>query len=400
MTRRRASSPFTGPGRVMPAMLACLVAVPAVARAQEGALVVDAGASWSLPPGGSVAESTPHVNLGVRLEGPLGGAGWAFLAGSGGLAASDSGASWVSALGGIGTALPLGGPAFLDLSATGEAFSVGDPYTYRGVLGEGEAALRLGLGPTTARLAAWGGIGSSETEVLETFTRMTRWGTATYERGVVVAADLWSYGGRLEVARSFGRWQPWAGLEAYDAPQGGYYGGRAGVRYGAAGIAWDVEAGAWDTPYGTEAFLTARVRVPVGRGLATRVSGGRYGPDPLLDLEPAGAAGALLSWTAARFGDAGARAPFEAPGAEPGTIRFTLEAPGAESVALAGGFTEWEEVPMRREGDGWALTLPVEPGVHRYAFRVDGTWHVPETTPGRTEDEWGFPVATLVVPGP
>ena len=218
--RRRGAAAFV-------ASLAAILAAGVPARAQEGALAIDVGASWSLPPAASVAESTPYLNLGVRLEVPFGTAGWGFLAGSGGLAVQDSGASWVSVLGGIGTGIGLGGPAFLDLAASGEAFSVGDPWPYRGVLGEAEAALRLELGRATTRVAGWGGIGSSETEVLETFTRTTRRGTFTYERGSIVAADLWAWGGRLELAWAAGRWRPWAGLEAYDAPQGTFYGGRA-----------------------------------------------------------------------------------------------------------------------------------------------------------------------------
>ena len=360
---------------------------------------MDAGASWSLPPATSVAESTPYLNLGVRLEVPFGGSGWGLLAASGGLAVQDSGASWVSVLGGLGTGIGLGGPAYLDLVASGEAFSVGDPWPYRGVLGEGEAALRLELGRATARLAGWGGVGSSETEVLQTFTRTTRRGTYTYERGSIVAADLWSWGGRLELAWAAGRWRPWAGLEAYDAPQGTYYGGRAGVGFGAGGVIWDLEAGAWDTPAGGEVFVTARLALPVGPGLAARANAGRYGPDPLLDLEPAGGAGAGLSWTVTRIGPVEATAPTAPSVAADGRTRFSMEAPGAVSVTLAGDFTEWEEVTLRREGAAWTATLRLEPGVYRYAYRVDGRWHVPEGTAGRTRDEWGNPVATLVVPG-
>jgi hypothetical protein len=236
--------------------------------------------------------------------------------------------------------------------------------------------------------------------VLETYTLATRRGTVTYERGAVVASDLWSYGGRLELSRRLGSWLPWLRLEAYDAPQGGYYGGRTGLRFRAAGLGWDVEAGGWDTPDGVQGFVTARASVALGGGLAVRAHGGRYGPDPLLDLQPAGSGGVVVSWTAARFDAAGRAAPFGTGEGGPDGVRFTLEAPGAESVTVAGGFTEWEEIPMRREGDEWTITLRLEPGVYRYAFRVDGTWVVPASVPGRTEDEWGLPVATLVVTGP
>jgi 1,4-alpha-glucan branching enzyme len=100
-----------------------------------------------------------------------------------------------------------------------------------------------------------------------------------------------------------------------------------------------------------------------------------------------------------RIGPVEATAPTAPSVAADGRTRFSMEAPGAVSVTLAGDFTEWEEVTLRREGAAWTATLRLEPGVYRYAYRVDGRWHVPEGTAGRTRDEWGNPVATLVVPG-
>jgi len=51
--------------------------------------------------------------------------------------------------------------------------------------------------------------------------------------------------------------------------------------------------------------------------------------------------------------------------------------PKADEVLLLGDFTNWEESPilLKRQNDGiWKATVPLEPGVHQYRFRVDGQW--------------------------
>ncbi len=60
-------------------------------------------------------------------------------------------------------------------------------------------------------------------------------------------------------------------------------------------------------------------------------------------------------------------------------VRFTIDAPNARKVLLAGDFTDWEAAarPMRRRKAGAAtfstsVTLP--PGTYEYKFLVDGNW--------------------------
>lgn len=64
-----------------------------------------------------------------------------------------------------------------------------------------------------------------------------------------------------------------------------------------------------------------------------------------------------------------------AAGEEPTVfVRFELDAQGASSVRLAGNFTGWEpryELAETRPGE-WSALVPLEPGVHDYAFVVDG----------------------------
>lgn len=73
------------------------------------------------------------------------------------------------------------------------------------------------------------------------------------------------------------------------------------------------------------------------------------------------------------------------------SVRFTLIAPGAGSVCVAGSFNGWSRQShcMRREGGTWAVSVPLPPGRYEYAFVVDGDiW---QADPGATlSEESGF----------
>jgi 1,4-alpha-glucan branching enzyme len=56
---------------------------------------------------------------------------------------------------------------------------------------------------------------------------------------------------------------------------------------------------------------------------------------------------------------------------------FSITAPGANNVALAGDFTNWQQrpIPMKPQGGGrWQATVALPPGTHHYRFIVDGQW--------------------------
>ena len=63
-------------------------------------------------------------------------------------------------------------------------------------------------------------------------------------------------------------------------------------------------------------------------------------------------------------------------GQKSGTIRFTLQWPsGAREVSVAGSFSQWKPLSMRRQRDGsFTLTTAVPAGTHEYRFVVDGNW--------------------------
>lgn len=69
---------------------------------------------------------------------------------------------------------------------------------------------------------------------------------------------------------------------------------------------------------------------------------------------------------------------------------FSITAPAATTVKLAGDFTHWQDsaISMQKGPNGiWRTTVELEPGLHRYRFLVDNEW----------QDD---PECTLRVPNP
>lgn len=56
-----------------------------------------------------------------------------------------------------------------------------------------------------------------------------------------------------------------------------------------------------------------------------------------------------------------------------GDVLFVMAYPEAEEVALAGSFTAWEPVELKRGSGGtWFIEMKLDPGRHEYVFIVDG----------------------------
>lgn len=56
---------------------------------------------------------------------------------------------------------------------------------------------------------------------------------------------------------------------------------------------------------------------------------------------------------------------------------FTVSAPQAKEVFVAGSFNAWDPKaqPMKRSGSGeWSTAVDLKPGRHEYKFIVDGQW--------------------------
>jgi 1,4-alpha-glucan branching enzyme len=64
-------------------------------------------------------------------------------------------------------------------------------------------------------------------------------------------------------------------------------------------------------------------------------------------------------------------------GQKQGTFKFSVKANGSKKVAVAGDFTKWQPVEMRKQKDGsYSATVPLAAGSHEYKFILDGQWVV------------------------
>jgi chromosome partitioning protein len=66
-----------------------------------------------------------------------------------------------------------------------------------------------------------------------------------------------------------------------------------------------------------------------------------------------------------------------APAVTPNGVTFTIEAPAASHVQLAGDFNDWSPDASEMEAVGlvWKKTLKLPPGRYRYRYLIDGQWH-------------------------
>jgi len=65
-------------------------------------------------------------------------------------------------------------------------------------------------------------------------------------------------------------------------------------------------------------------------------------------------------------------------------VQFRLQTSEASTVRLAGSFSDWQPTHTLREMPPgvWTVTLPLSPGIHDYAFVVDGErWVVDPSAP-------------------
>jgi len=72
--------------------------------------------------------------------------------------------------------------------------------------------------------------------------------------------------------------------------------------------------------------------------------------------------------------------------------RFSLQAPEAGSVVLAGDFNGWDvnTLPMKKDSKGtWKASVDLEPGRYEYRFCVDGCWQDDPTAQDRVDNPFG-----------
>ena len=162
----------------------------------------------------------------------------------------------------------------------------------------------------------------------------------------------------------------------------------------------------------------ASTTLMLGERTALFVSGGRYPTDPVSGSVAGRYASAGLRLRTALprprairdplplsrspangDGGAGVTARLEVQPAPDGTVRVVVHAPAAASVEVAGDFTDWQPVTLRRVGeDIWEEVLRIPSGVHRINVRVDGgRWTAPAGM-ARAQDEFGGEVGIVAVP--
>jgi hypothetical protein len=135
-----------------------------------------------------------------------------------------------------------------------------------------------------------------------------------------------------------------------------------------------------------------------------------WSPRPLrLTLRPAYglafAALALLALTLGRPGMRGPTAHLPLPTAlvsapPPVYVQFRVRVPDARSVALAGTFTGWKPaVTLTQTAPGeWSALVPLRPGVHDYAFVVDGQRWMADPNAPQVDDSFGGTNSRISLP--
>jgi hypothetical protein len=81
-------------------------------------------------------------------------------------------------------------------------------------------------------------------------------------------------------------------------------------------------------------------------------------------------------------------------------VQFRLEARGASRVTLAGSFTGWQPTYELRETEHgtWSILVPLRPGVHDYAFIVDGQEWVADPHALHIDDGFGGVNSRIALP--
>ena len=85
-------------------------------------------------------------------------------------------------------------------------------------------------------------------------------------------------------------------------------------------------------------------------------------------------------------------------------VRFTLTAPGAASVAIAGSFNHWREGQNPLSGPdkrgNWSIDMPLPPGRYEYRFVLNGRDWVLDPAAPSVDDGLGGRNSIIDVPGP
>ena len=83
-------------------------------------------------------------------------------------------------------------------------------------------------------------------------------------------------------------------------------------------------------------------------------------------------------------------------------VRFSMDQPAAQTVAVAGTFNGWSATahPMTPDASRrrWTAVVPLPPGEHLFMFVVDGAWVTPPQAVDYVDDGFGARNGVVVVP--
>jgi hypothetical protein len=87
-----------------------------------------------------------------------------------------------------------------------------------------------------------------------------------------------------------------------------------------------------------------------------------------------------------------ARNPYTPEEGKTVPYRFVVYQPDADRVEIAGTFTGWERISLKRSGNSgyWEIILPLSPVEHRYTYVINGERTMSDpTAPERERDDFG-----------
>jgi len=370
------------------------VAVPSEGDAQTE-IAVELGASQVGPPAGVEAADARFGMAGLRASHEwMGGSSLSADLLFGRAFGEAAGGDFVSATAGadFASALTASWSAAMEVEVLG--FEIRAPFPYRALAAEGGPRLRYGGPAVSLEVAGVAGLGRSRFELRRRDAEAVR----------VLHDELWRLGGRVEVL--LGSRPAWVGLAGgtHRTSAGTYRTGGARLVLGGAWGAAEARFDVWDAPFGVETTGGLALVLPLGGDWSLRGFLGKAEPDPLTLAEPGSGSGGLLLGRTLYRREPAARAAslHEVLSATPSgaRVRVVLDGvEGARRVELLGDFTLWEAVPMRRNGESWAVELEVPAGTHHYGFLVDDEWYLPDDAPDVVPDGWGRSSATLVIEG-
>ena len=83
-------------------------------------------------------------------------------------------------------------------------------------------------------------------------------------------------------------------------------------------------------------------------------------------------------------------------------VTFSIVAPEAKSVQVAGDFTGWQQSPLdlkKAKAGVWKRTVSLPPGRHAYRILVDGQWQDDPQCQVREQNEFGGQNCVCIVDG-